>query len=454
MTQQAVMNNKKRILIVAPPLVGHTNQLLVLGQELLERGYQVAFANSESFREKAERTGLEFILWDPELAITDPELIRLRNDVWERASREPSILQGERWMFDVVADSYPAMYKTLAPIFPQYRPDLVLVDSASVVAMDLAAHNRVPCVILAQFLGGHVKTDLKYPQYGTALPMYMNFKQRIQNRLHPWISLGYWIPPFRRISKYRKECGPFLSHEVLYYKSLMMVSTAFGVEVPRPTPPLIQMVGPIFSKNAEPLTPSLKSWLEEDGPNAKVVFMSFGTLATIEARHAKALVEGLSQAGVKVLFALRKDQHQILPPLPPNVRLETFVPQQAVLAHPAVKAVVSHCGMNSVSESLYRGKPILALPIFGDQNYNAARLCDFGVALKLSKLGFDAEEVKRKMVMILDDPSFTKRARDYSYVLQKTRGRETAADLTEIVMHVGVDHWIPELAYPKRPDAV
>ena len=38
-----------------------------------------------------------------------------------------------------------------------------------------------------------------------------------------------------------------------------------------------------------------------------------------------------------------------------------------ILAHPAVKAVVSHCGMGSAQEALLFGKPLLCLPMLADQ---------------------------------------------------------------------------------------
>lgn len=38
-----------------------------------------------------------------------------------------------------------------------------------------------------------------------------------------------------------------------------------------------------------------------------------------------------------------------------------------ILAHPAVKAVVSHCGMGAAQEALVFGKPVLCLPMLADQ---------------------------------------------------------------------------------------
>jgi MGT family glycosyltransferase len=437
--------NPKRILFVAPFLFGHINQLVVLAQELAARGYQTGFASSEHFRQRITGAGVELLPWDPEPAITDARLLARRQTLWQRASREPSILRGEKWMFDDVADTYPAMRSTLAPIFREYKPELVVVDSAAIAALDLAEQARVPCIILAQFLGNHVKTSPRYPHYGTPFLMKMNFAQRLRNRAHPLIAALYFLTPYLRITRFRRQHGSYTSFDDLYYKKLMLVSTVFGVEIPRPVPPLIQMIGPILPRQIEPLSPALRQWLDDTSDGRPVAFMAFGTLATIEGWQAKALVEGLTDT--KVLWALRKNQQAVLPPLPASFRVEELVPQQAVLAHPLVRALITHCGMNSVSEALYFRKPILGLPIFGDQHYNAARLCDLGVGLRLNKQRFDSAEVRRHLGTLMTDPAYAAAARRMSVVIRNTGGRNQAANLVETVLQAGISHLSPDTAY-------
>ena len=56
-------------------------------------------------------------------------------------------------------------------------------------------------------------------------------------------------------------------------------------------------------------------------------------------------------------------------------------PQHDLLAHPKTALFVTHCGMTGILESVYHSVPMLALPIFGDQPDNAARLVERGLAL-------------------------------------------------------------------------
>lgn len=48
-----------------------------------------------------------------------------------------------------------------------------------------------------------------------------------------------------------------------------------------------------------------------------------------------------------------------------------WAPQMAVLSHPAVGGFVSHCGWNSILESVWCGVPIAAWPMYAEQQTNA-----------------------------------------------------------------------------------
>jgi UDP:flavonoid glycosyltransferase YjiC (YdhE family) len=94
--------------------------------------------------------------------------------------------------------------------------------------------------------------------------------------------------------------------------------------------------------------------------------------------------------------------------------------------------------MNGIHESLYYGKPILALPFFGDQHYNAARLVDLGVALKLSKHNFSRIDVSKKINQLLHDRCYQEKALHMSIVLKKTDGLNQAAQIVETVLRQAI----------------
>jgi UDP:flavonoid glycosyltransferase YjiC (YdhE family) len=62
-----------------------------------------------------------------------------------------------------------------------------------------------------------------------------------------------------------------------------------------------------------------------------------------------------------------------------------------VAGHPNIKAFITHGGQNSILETVYAGKPVLAIPCFGDQFRNAATVVKkaFGTYVSLSDITVD-----------------------------------------------------------------
>jgi MGT family glycosyltransferase len=421
---------KKKILFASPPLAGHTNQLLVLAKEMRARGHEVTFATGFSFKDQIVSDCLNFEIWDPAATSLDPDTLTRFQGVWTLASRETSVLAGEALIYDALADVYKVMYEAFEPILNRVTPDLVVVDSAALPAMDLAFHHRIQCIVLAQFLGNHVPAPSGEPHFGTSFPRAMNPWQRLLNCIHPYRMFYYLAPPFKRLDKIREECGIGFERAELNSNTPMLVSTHFGIEIQRILPPHVQMIGPIFPHHPEELSGELKNWLDNEMSGNGVLYVSFGTLATLTAKQIEILATGLIATNLKMLWSIRLPQK---PPLlqHPAFRIVPFVPQQGVLRHSSVKAFLSHCGMNSISESLFNGKPILGMPMFGDQHYNAARVADLGVGLRMNKDRFSATEVTEKILQLISDERYSRNAQKAAVTYRSHSGLETAVAILE-----------------------
>ena len=66
-----------------------------------------------------------------------------------------------------------------------------------------------------------------------------------------------------------------------------------------------------------------------------------------------------------------------------------------------IRVFVSHCGNSGQFEALYHGVPILGLPVFGDQPYNAARIQEKGFGISLNIVDFTQDDLDEAISELL-----------------------------------------------------
>jgi UDP:flavonoid glycosyltransferase YjiC (YdhE family) len=119
-----------------------------------------------------------------------------------------------------------------------------------------------------------------------------------------------------------------------------------------------------------------------------LVYASFGSITGGEGMPYfpalyRAAIDALAPVGADVLLTLGNDRDVAdLGPLPGNVRVERWVPQEEVLSRAA--AVVTHGGYGAMLGALAHGVPCVVLPLFSfDQWRNAAALARAGAGIAL-----------------------------------------------------------------------
>jgi UDP:flavonoid glycosyltransferase YjiC (YdhE family) len=116
---------------------------------------------------------------------------------------------------------------------------------------------------------------------------------------------------------------------------------------------------------------------------------------------------------------------------PPNAVFETFVPHSAVLPH--TSAIVSQCGLSTLSKALRSGVPLVCMPIVGDQPDNAARVVAKGAGIRLSA-DASPEEIKGALTRVLTEPTFKQNARTVGAQMAGDRAERRAADELEALV--------------------
>ncbi|MBA0552232.1 hypothetical protein Golob_023062, partial [Gossypium lobatum] len=86
--------------------------------------------------------------------------------------------------------------------------------------------------------------------------------------------------------------------------------------------------------------------------------------------------------------------------------VKSWAPQVAVLNHDSVGGFVTHCGWNSVLESVCAGVPMVAWPLYAEQRFNRVLLVEeMKIALPMveSETGFvDSSEVEKRVRELME----------------------------------------------------
>ncbi|KAJ9056593.1 hypothetical protein DSO57_1031408 [Entomophthora muscae] len=206
-----------------------------------------------------------------------------------------------------------------------------------------------------------------------------------------------------------------------------------------PLPPNIQLVGPILSPKPVKLDSATEAFLNS---HPRTLYISTGTNVVLEPSLFKAILNATQEAIFQniidgAIWGL------------PNMRMGHFssnekqftthiltvkwAPQQAILEHSNTKVHLSHCGLESTFESIASATKVLAMPFFGDQPRNAAKLVEMGIAEYVDTKASSALLVK-KLHKLISDPSnkFETHLHQAQRIAKKAARRvHLAADIVE-----------------------
>ncbi|KAG7940906.1 hypothetical protein I3843_16G009600 [Carya illinoinensis] len=144
-------------------------------------------------------------------------------------------------------------------------------------------------------------------------------------------------------------------------------------------------------------------WLDKQtGPNGSVViYVSFGTQAHMSDDQLNEIAFGLEMAEHPFIWVVRSRTWVVPEGWKERVKekglvLHDWVDQRSILSHLAIGGFLSHCGWNSILESISMGVPLLAWPILGisDQGLNAKYIVSgWGAGLMMPHRGDGGEKI-------------------------------------------------------------
>ncbi len=122
-----------------------------------------------------------------------------------------------------------------------------------------------------------------------------------------------------------------------------------------------------------------------------------------------------------------------LEPVPGNFLLHHYVPQLEVLKQADV--FICHGGMNSVSEGLWYGVPLVVIPQGSDQYLVARRVEELGLGIVLDKRAVTPQALRQAVTSALADEAMAQRIEDIQSSLRGSGGYRRAADLIQQALY-------------------
>ena len=348
-----------RFLFVSLPLAGHVNPASAVAAALVADGHEVAWAGSElMLRPMLGRDAL--------ILPTGARLFREQGGAGIASIRS----LWSRFIVPYARFTLPGVDRAVR----SFAPDVLVVDQHAVAGAIAAHRYGLPWATL-------VCSAMELTEPYRALP---GITRWTTDQL-----AGLWAGadlPADEFFDLR-----YSPHLVIAATTPALTGRAFGGRV--------RLVGPLIADR--PATPFPFDRLD---PTRRHVLVTMGTLADGLAAdfHVRAMAAlGTLSPTVQAIVVARPDD---LPEPPDNVVVAERVPMLALLPH--IDAVVGHGGVNTTSETLAAGIPLVLAPIRHDQPEMARLVVAAGAGVRVRFRRAGPTELAAAVAAVLDDPSY------------------------------------------------
>ena len=386
-----------KIVFFCIPAHGHTNPTLGVVRELVSRGHQVWYYSYNIMREKIESAGATFVScddYDMEQKLTPKDSVRVGKDL--------------AFSTKILVDTTLALDDKVCEDMKSLKPDCIVADSMAVWGKAIAIKLGIPFVsstttfafnqhsakIMKQGIGELVRMLISMPK------ITKNIK-RLQDK-------GYPIKSVLDIIQNDDN-----THTIVYTSSdFQPCADTFSDKY--------VFVGP----SIRPATDKIVKTKE------KLIYISMGTVNNDMMPLYKTCITTLADTEYQVIISVGNlVSIKEFGKLPENISVYEHVDQIAVLQ--VADIFLSHCGMNSVNESLYFGVPLLMLPQTAEQGGVAERVHQLGAGIKLKKT--DGASIIYAINKLLSVNSYKDNAQKISWSFRQCVGSKGAADKIEQV---------------------
>lgn len=387
-----------KIVFFCIPAHGHTNPTLGVVRELVRRGHQVKYYSYEPFRAVIEAAGADFVpcdAYDAQLGLPPKDGERIGKDL--------------AFSTHVLVETTLALNDMVCRDMAAWQPDCIVADSMAAWGKAVALKLGIPFVSSTTTFAFNQESAKIMKQSFRELLAFFAAMPKINRDVRRLQATGYPVKSVLDLIQNDQN-----THTIVY------------------TSPEFQPCAESFSDKYAFVGPSVRPAREQvTKTHEKLVYVSMGTVVNDRLALYHNCIAALAGEDVQVILSVG-DQVDIaqLGPLPENVSVYPKVDQIAVLEKADV--FLSHCGMNSASESLYFGVPLLCYPQTREQGGVAARVTALGAGIMLENPSVSC--IKAAVKRLLSDTKIKEKAEEIARSFHRCTGPVAAADKIEQVI--------------------
>ena len=382
----------RRIVFFSIPGHGHTNPTLGVVRELVTLGHEVWYYSYEPFRPVIEAAGARFIpcdAYDREQTISDADRARIGKDL--------------AFSIGILVDTTLALDAPVCREMEQLRPDCIVADSMAVWGKMIAGKLGIPFVSST--------TTFAFNRHSAGI-----LKQE-----RPGI-----LSTLRAMPKVNRQVRRLQKHGYPVKNVLDLIANDNQTHTIVYTSPEFQPCSETFSDRYAFVGPSIRPVTEPfRKTRSKLVYISMGTVNNDLLPLYRSCIDAWRDSPHQVLLSIGDlVDPALLGDLPEHIEVRPRVDQIAVLEQADV--FVTHCGMNSVSESLWFGVPMVLLPQTTEQGGVAARVEQLGAGIRPETMS--AAALRSAAEQVLNMPDYRKHAEELAAGFRNCSGPRGAAE--------------------------
>ncbi|MBB6447121.1 macrolide family glycosyltransferase [Bacillus benzoevorans] len=382
-----------KIVFFSIPAHGHTNPTIPIVAELVNRGHQVWYYSFQEFQGKIVDTGAVFIACDEFLPkASQKELDR-------KVGKDFAAL------IEMAADTTMALDEKVCRELQEIQPDCIVSDSICFWGKLFAKKLGISYICSTTTFAFNQHTAKLMKRSFSEIWRMIRGMPRINIKIQELKRHGYEVESFVSLIQNDNE-----TDTIVY------------------TAKEFQPMADTFSNRYAFVGPSIRQSLPVQNvkKDRKVVYISLGTVLNQNQDFYHTCIKAFANTDYEVVMSVGgKTEISSFGSIPGNFTIKASVDQIAVFQ--TADIFITHCGMNSVNESLYFGVPMVLFPQHSEQRTVANRVVELGAGIMLK--GKKAKDLAAAAAEVLANPIYKENAQKLSETFHRAGGAVKAADV-------------------------